>query len=328
MPRIVVVGSTNIDLTFPVARLPRPGETLAGLGLHTGFGGKGANQAVMAARLGAAVHMISAVGGDDFGRQALASYRAQNVDTTFVRVHESQPTGTAAILVDEQAHNCIVVVAGANAALTPQDVLAAREAIESADVLLTQLETPLDAARQAFLLARAAQVRTVLNPAPAAPLPDDILALADLCIPNETELETLIGRSVWSLEEAETAGRELRKRGPSEVIVTLGARGALLVGPSGSEHCPPVAVRAVDPTAAGDAFIGSLAVFLAQGISPSQAVRRASAVAALTVTKPGAQSSFPSRQEIEAFLTAQLGASNVFAAPEGSGSQGPRGANG
>jgi ribokinase len=316
MPRIVVVGSTNIDLTFPVPRLPRSGETLAGLGLHTGFGGKGANQAVMAARLGANVHMISAVGGDDFGRQALASYRTQNVDTTFVRVHDSHPTGTAAILVDEQAHNCIIVVAGANAALTPENVLAARVVIESADVLLTQLETPLDAARQAFRLARAAGVRTVLNPAPAAPLPDDLLALTDLCIPNETELETLIGRSVWSLEEAEAAGRELRKRGPAEVIVTLGARGALVVGPSGSEHCPSVAVRAVDPTAAGDAFIGSLAVFLAQRISLSQAVRRASAVAALTVTRSGAQSSFPAREEIEAFLAAQVDGSPGLAATE------------
>ncbi len=282
MPRIVVVGSTNIDLTFPVSRLPRSGETLAGHGMHTGFGGKGANQAVMAARLGAAVHMISAVGGDDFGRQALASYRAQNVDTTFVRVHESYPTGTAAILVDEQARNCIIVVAGANAAVSAQDVLAARATIESADVVLTQLETPLDAARQAFLLARAAGVRTVLNPAPAAPLPDDVLALTDLCIPNETELESLIGGPVWSLEEAQAAGQALRQRGPAEVIVTLGARGALIIGPAGSEHCPPVAVQAVDPTAAGDAFIGSLAVFLALGMPLSQAARRASVVAAMT----------------------------------------------
>jgi ribokinase len=307
MPRIVVVGSTNIDLTFPVPRLPRSGETLAGRGLHTGFGGKGANQAVMAARLGAAVHMISAVGGDDFGRQALASYRDQNVDTTFVRVHQAHPTGTAAILVDEQAHNCIVVVAGANAALTPQDVLAARATIESADVVLTQLETPLDAARQAFLLARAAGVRTILNPAPAAPLPDDVLALTDLCIPNETELETLIGGPVWSLEEAEAAGHALRQRGPTEVIVTLGARGALIIASAGAEHCPPVAVQAVDPTAAGDAFIGSLAVFLAQGMALTHAVRRAAAVAAMTVTRPGAQSSFPSRAEIETFLATQLG---------------------
>jgi ribokinase len=305
MPRIVVVGSTNIDLTFPVPRLPRSGETLAGLGLHTGFGGKGANQAVMAARLGAAVHVISAVGGDDFGRQAIASYRVQNVDTTFVRVHESNPTGTAAILVDQEARNCIVVVAGANATVTRADVLAARDVIESADVLLTQLETPLDAAQQAFLLARAAGVRTVLNPAPAAPLPDDLLALADLCIPNESELETLVGRPVWSLEEAEVAGQALRKRGASEIIVTLGARGALIITSAGATHCPPVAVKAIDPTAAGDAFIGSLAVFLARGESLARAARTATAVAAMTVTRPGAQSSFPSRAEVEAFLATQ-----------------------
>jgi ribokinase len=178
-------------------------------------------------------------------------------------------------------------------------------------VLLTQLETPLDAARQAFRLARAAGVRTILHPAPAAPLPDDLLALTDLCIPNETELETLIGGTVWSLEEAEAAGQVLRQRGPAEVIVTLGARGALVIGPAGAMHCAPVAVRAVDPTAAGDAFIGSLAVFLAQGMPLLQAARTASAVAAMTVTRPGAQSSFPSRVEIEVFLSAQAGASEA-----------------
>ncbi len=250
--------------------------------------------------------MISAVGGDDFGRQALASYRDQNVDTTFIRVHADQPTGTAAILVDEQAHNCIVVVAGANGALSAADVLAARATIESADIVVTQLETPLEAARQAFLLARAVGVRTILNPAPAVPLPDDLLALSDLCIPNETELESLIGGPVRSLEEAETAAQALRERGPREVIVTLGERGALVVGPDGAEHSPPVTVRAVDPTAAGDAFIGSLAVFLARGMTVRQAVDRAGAVAALTVTRRGAQSSFPPKEELDAFLTSLL----------------------
>jgi ribokinase len=309
MPRIVVVGSTNIDLTFPVPRLPRPGETLAGLGLHTGFGGKGANQAVMAARLGAAVAMISAVGDDEFGKQALANYRAQGVDTAHVRVQPALPTGTAAILVDEQAHNCIVVVAGANAAVSAQHVLEARPAIEGADAVLAQLETPIEATREAFRIARAAGVRTLLNPAPAASLPDDVLALTDLCIPNETELETLTGRPVWSLAEAEAAARALGQRGPAEVIVTLGARGVLVVGEHSAEHCPAVPVQAVDPTAAGDAFIGALAVLLAGAGSLSDAVRQAAAVAALTVTRHGAQSSFPAREEIEAFLRGQGAAS-------------------
>jgi ribokinase len=305
MARIVVVGSTNIDLTFPVPRLPRAGETLAGLGLHMGFGGKGANQAVMAARLGAAVHMVSAIGDDDLGKQALGNYRAQGVDTTHVRVHAGRPTGTAAILVDAQAHNCIVVVAGANAVVSPEDVQAARAAIEGADAVLAQLETPLEATREAFRLARAAGVRTILNPAPAASLPDDLLALADLCIPNETELETLTGSPVWSLAEAESAARALRQRGPAQVIVTLGARGVLVVGPGAVEHCPAVEVQAVDPTAAGDAFIGALGVLLAQARSLTEAVQQAAAVAALTVTRPGAQSSFPRREEIETFLRAQ-----------------------
>jgi ribokinase len=317
MPNIVVVGSTNIDLTFPVAQLPRPGETVAGAGMQTGFGGKGSNQAVMAARLGGRVLMISAVGGDGFGRQALDNYRAAGVETTHVRVDASQPTGTAAILVDQQARNCIVVVAGANGGVSPADVRQARAAIESANVVLAQLETPIDATREAFRLARATGVKTILNPAPARPLADELLALTTFCIPNETELETLTGSPAWSLEEAESAARSLLRRGPEVVIVTLGERGSLVVGGSIVEHSPPVPVQAVDPTAAGDAFIGSLAVFLSRGDSLFQAVRQAGAVAALTVTRPGAQSSFPPAAEIEAFLSLHRSASSGASSSSG-----------
>jgi ribokinase len=304
MPHVVVLGSTNVDLTFAVPRLPRPGETVMAQRLVTGFGGKGANQAVMAARLGGRVHMISAVGADDFGARALDSYRANGVDVGGVRRADG-PTGTAAILVDEQARNCIVVVPGANASVSAADAQAARDVLRTADVVLAQLETPAEAAAGAFRVARSAGVRTILNPAPAAPLSDELLRLSSLCVPNETELETLVGSPVWSLEEAEAAAEKLRRRGPETVIVTLGPRGVLVVGPQGATHCPAVAVQAVDPTAAGDAFIGSLAVFLAGGAELLHAVRRASAVAALTVTRPGAQDSFPPRAEIEAFLAAQ-----------------------
>lgn len=303
MPRVVVIGSTNVDLTFRVARLPRVGETLPG-DMQTGFGGKGANQAVMAARLGAEVTMISAVGSDDFGARAIENYRRHGVHIAHVRRCD-QPTGTAAILVDEDARNCIVVVPGANGALTVDDVRGAHDAIVSADVVLAQLETPIAATLAGFQLAREAGVRTVLNPAPALAVPDALLRLTDLCIPNETELETLTGRSVQSPAEAEAAAKMLLARGPATVVVTLGERGAMIVVPNGTEHCPSVPVQAVDPTAAGDAFIGAVSVFLAGKQPLVQAVHRACAVAALTVTRPGAQSSFSSLSEINAFLAAQ-----------------------
>jgi ribokinase len=304
MPHLVVIGSTNIDLTFRVAQLPRPGETVAGLGLLTGHGGKGANQAVMAARLGARVSMISALGADAFGQQALANYRDNGIDTAFVRVSAGQPTGTAAIVVDASANNTIIVVPGANGAVSPDDARAAAERICSANAVLAQLETPTDATTEAFRIARAAGVRTILNPAPARVLTGELLALTDLCIPNETELETLTGRSVRSPDEVADAARALRDQGPGQVLVTLGAAGAFLL--DGGNVASP-RVEAVDPTAAGDAFIGALGVHLASGMSLIDAARRACAVAALTVTRPGAQGSFPPRAEIDAWLAAQVG---------------------
>jgi ribokinase len=302
MARLVVVGSTNVDLTFRVPRLPRAGETLSASALLTDHGGKGANQAIIAARLGAAVTMISAVGDDAFGRQALDNYRRHGVDAGHVRVCPDRPTGTAGILVDDHGDNVILVVAGANAAVAAADVRAAASAITEANALIAQLETPVEATVEAFRQARSAGVRTLLNPAPARSLPDELLALTDLCVPNETELAALTGLPAESLTEVETAARRLFGRGPTTVLVTLGARGVLLVGADGATHLPAVSVRAVDATAAGDAFIGSLAVFLAEGADLLTSARRACAVAALTVTKPGAQSSFPSRQEVTDFL--------------------------
>jgi ribokinase len=302
LARVCVVGSTNVDLTFVAERLARPGETVVGHDFRLAFGGKGANQAVAAARLGAAVAIVSCVGADPFGEQARRNYQDQGVDVRHVRVVPDRPTGTAAILLDDQAQNSIIVVAGANAQLSADDVRAAAPAIASADVLLCQYEVPLEATRAALLLARQAGVRTVLNPAPARPTDAELLALADLCVPNESEAEALTGLPAGTPAEAERAARALRAGGAAAVIVTLGERGAVAVTAAGAEHFPALAVQAVDTTGAGDAFIGALAVFLAEGLALAESVRRAGAAAALAVTRPGAQGALPTRAEVEHFL--------------------------
>ena len=299
--RICVVGSANVDLTFKTARLPRPGETLTGQAVQLGFGCNGANQAVIAARLGAAVSLVARVGDDTFGHDSLRHYQRQSLDTTHIRADGQRSTGVAAILVDDQAQNCILVIPGANAALSPQDVTDAAATIGAADLLLCQLEVPLETTLAAFRVAKAAGVRTILNPAPAASLPPELLPLTDLCIPNETEIELLTGQAADGFASAEAAARTLLRRGAGAVLVTLGERGAVLVQEESETRIPGLPVDAIDTTGAGDAFIGSLAVFWAEGSSLAEAAVRASAVAALTVTRPGTQSAFPSRAEAEAF---------------------------
>ena len=301
-PKICVVGSSNIDLISRVPRLPRLGETIGGHSFHMGYGGKGANQAVMAAKLGAQVTMVTKLGRDVFGEGTLGNYRQQGVETTYVLFDAERFSGVAPIFVDDNAQNFIVIVPGANMGLSPADVRQAAPAIQAADILICQLEIPLETTLEAFRVAKAAEVRTILNPAPAAPLPDELLGLCDLCVPNEPETEALTGRSVTTMEEAVAAGRVLLERGPRAVIITLGARGALVLDGEESRHIPSVPVDAVDPTGAGDAFIGSLAVFLAEGASLVEAVSRANAVAAFSVTRIGTQVSFPSRAEADGFL--------------------------
>jgi len=297
-PRICVVGSSNIDLTFRTSRLPRPGETLAGQAFQLGYGGKGANQAVMAARLGAQVTMISRVGRDVFGEGTLRNFRENGIDTTHVRTDEDRHSGVASIVVDDAAQNCIIVAAGANAALSPQDVREAAPAIQSADIVLCQLEVPVETVIETFRLGRSAQ--KILNPAPAQRLPSELLQVTDICVPNETELERLTDRTLQSLEDIEQAARLLLRSGPQTVIVTVGARGALIANSDGAELIPGPAVKAIDTTGAGDAFIGSLAVFLAEGERLVEAVRLANAAAALSVTRLGTQASFPTRMEVDA----------------------------
>jgi len=300
--KICVVGSCNLDLTFSVRRLPRCGETLAAHALHQGFGGKGANQAVAAARLGAQVAMIARMGDDAFGRHYLENFRSQAIDTAFVRADPGLPTGMASIFVSDAGENCIVVAAGANAGLTADDIRNAAAVIQRADAVLCQLETPVETALAAFQIARTAGVRTLLNPAPAADLPGELLRLTDLCVPNETELELLTARSLEASGGVETAARILRLRGPASIVVTLGAAGALVLDETAGLLAGQ-RVDLVDPTGAGDVFIGALAVFLAEGLALRDAARNANAAAALSVTRLGTQSAAPTRAEVEALLS-------------------------
>jgi ribokinase len=304
--RVCVVGSSNLDLIFRTDRLPRPGETRAAAAYQLTCGGKGANQAVAAARLGAHVTMISRVGRDVFGNRLVDNFRAHGIDTRHVLTDDARPTGLASIAVDDDARNCILVVPGANAGLTPDDVRAAADSLRSADVVVAQLEVPLETVIAAFEIARAAGVRTILNPAPAVSLPDALLVLADVCVPNEPELELLAGRPLPALADVESAGRALRERGPDRVVVTLGERGALVIGPDPAEPIPPYRVDAADTTGAGDAFVGGLAVFLGAGRPLRDAARLAGAVAALSVTRVGTQTALPTRDELRAFAGADI----------------------
>jgi len=301
-PKVCVVGSAMIDLISKVPRLPKLGETLVGHAFHIGYGGKGANQAVMAAKLGAQVTMVNKLGRDVFGEGTLKNYREQGIDTTHVMFDETRFSGVAPIFVDDNAQNFIVIVPGANLGLTPTDAQAAREVILAADLLVCQLEIPVETTLEAFRIAKSGTVRTILNPAPAAPIPDELLHLTDICAPNETETELLTGMPVQTLAEAEAAAQMLRSRGADVVILTLGERGALLVDGTGVEHIPAIKVDAVDPTGAGDAFVGSLAVYLGEGLPLRDAIVRANVVAALSVTRIGTQVSFPNRADADAFI--------------------------
>ena len=304
-PKICVVGSSMIDLISQVPRLPKLGETLVGRSFHLGYGGKGANQAVMAAKLGARVTMVTKLGRDVFGDGTLKNYREQGIDTTHVMFDDSRFSGVAPIFVSDNAQNFIVIVPGANAGLSPADVQASKQVILDADILISQLEVPMETTLEALRIAKSGSVRTILNPAPAAPIPDELVQLTDICVPNETEIELLTGQSAGTLAEAEAAARKLLLRGTRTVILTLGEHGALFVDKDSVEEIPTVKVNAVDPTGAGDAFIGSLAVFFGEGLPLRDAIRRANAVAALSVTRIGTQVSFPKRAEADGFLKQQ-----------------------
>jgi ribokinase len=294
-PEVAVVGSLNLDLVVRVARLPGPGETVSGDDVFRNPGGKGANQAVAAARLGRRVAMVGRVGDDDAGRELLGSLEADAVDTTQVRVVAGVPSGIALITVSEDGENQIVVSPGANARLTPDDVGQAGAALGAAAVTLLQLEVPLEAVAAA---ARAAGGTVVLNPAPVRDLPEDLLTEVDVLVPNRVELAQLAGGAEpGTVAEATRLAGRLPARA---VVVTLGADGCLVIVGGDTVHVPAVPVRAVDTTAAGDAFCGGLADALAGGATLEDAARRAVRVAAASCLRPGAQASLPTPGDLQA----------------------------
>jgi ribokinase len=299
MPNILVVGSLNADLVVRAPRFPQPGETISGEDLQVIPGGKGANQAVAAARLGANVSMLGRVGKDGFGDFLLENLKQNHVGATLVQRDDSS-TGTAIIVVDSNGQNSIVLSAGANGMVSESDVNNAR--FTNYQLFLLQLEIPVHAVLRAAQRAKENNVRVILNPAPAKTLPDELISLADFIIPNETELSLLTEISVTDSTSAEKAARALIKRGGQNVIVTLGSKGALLVNTETSKHVDSFPVKVIDTTAAGDAFIGGFAASLLQNKPLVGCVRYGCACGALAVTKFGAQPSLPTREEVESFL--------------------------
>ncbi len=301
--KIVVVGSFNADLVSYLKRMPRPGETVHGDAFVTGAGGKGSNQAVAAARLGAEVTFVGRVGSDVFANLAYELWQAEGVNSDYVVQDPDHATGVAPILVDSHGENMIVVILGANLNLQPSDIEAAKDRIADADALVVQLEINVDMAAYALKAAQAAGIMTILNPAPAA-LPSETLQLADYLTPNETELETLSGRAGGDVA---ARARSLLARDGQTAVVTLGARGAQIVSQNQSVHIAPFEVDAVDTTGAGDAFNAGLAVALAEGRRLRAAVRFANAAAALSVSKRGAAGSAPYRAEVDALYASSSG---------------------
>jgi ribokinase len=299
-PRIAVVGSANTDLITFADAFPRPGETIFGRDFDLGFGGKGANQAVAARLCGGEVLMVAKVGNDLFGEATVKNFASLGIDTTHVGILEGVPTGVAPIFVEPGGQNRIIVVKGANDRLTPADVDAAAAQLRSVDTIILQFEIPLETIYHTVRFARANNIRCIVNPAPALPANLANLAEADYFIPNESEAEVLTGRPVQTIDAAKLCATELLQKGFRRVVITLGARGSLLVEPAGATHVPPFPVTAVDTTGAGDAFIGSLAVFLAEGLPEKDALARANLYAALSTTRVGTQKSFPRRADFEA----------------------------
>ncbi len=301
MARLVVVGSSNIDMVVKTDAIPRAGETRLGGEFVMVPGGKGANQAVCAAKLGADVTLVARVGDDVFGERSLVNFRSVGIDTNFVTKDSGHPSGVALIAVDVHGENAIVVAPGANWALSPADVDAARDAIAKADAVVLQLEIPQETVDHAIRLARSLGKRVVLNPAPMRPVSQDILSLVDVLTPNEHEAAALLGGPPFDASEAPAAAQELLRMGVGSVVITLGSEGAYAAGPEGAGLVPAVRVKAVDTTAAGDAFTASLACGLAEEKSLIEAAGFAARVAAISVTRVGAQSSMPSRDDIDHF---------------------------
>jgi ribokinase len=297
--QVVVFGSLNMDLVVRVGRMPQPGETLSAHGFLTNPGGKGANQAVACARQGASVRMVGRVGDDGFGAQLRAAIIGQGVDAGAVAQTPGVSTGVAMIMVDDSGQNCIAVVPGANASVGNEDTQALRDRLTDAGLLLLQLEVPMASVLQAATVARQSGCMVLLNPAPAQVLPEPLWPLLDILVLNETEAGLLCGLATVGASNAAAAAALLLRRGPRQVIVTLGEQGVVWASPDGIRHLPAFRVKAVDTTAAGDTFIGALAALLVEGRAMEEALCHAIRAAAICVTRVGAQASMPSRQEVD-----------------------------
>ena len=298
-PRIAVVGSANIDLTTFTNQFPKPGETIFGQSFDLGFGGKGANQAVAARLCGAEVFMVARVGSDLFGPATIENFKNLGIDTSHVKQIPGMSSGVAPIFVEPNGQNRILVVKGANDALKPADVDAAAETLKSADCIVLQFEIPVETVYYTMQFARKHGIRCILNPAPAQPVDLSALKGLDYFVPNESEAETITGCPVKNVGDATKCAGKLLGSGIRRVIITLGANGSLLASGDGSEHMPPFSVQSLDSSGAGDAFIGSFAVFLAEGASEKEAVRRANLYAALSTTGVGTQKSFYDRARFD-----------------------------
>ncbi|NDJ54071.1 MAG: ribokinase [Chloroflexi bacterium] len=304
-PRITVIGSLNMDMVVQAPRIPEPGETVLGDDFNTYFGGKGSNQAVAAARMGGTVTMIGRVGEDEFGPRLLKNLQDNSVNTDYMIIDAEAPSGVATITVDRIGQNIIVVASGANFRLTEADIDAAQEVIKDYWVVL-QLETPIETVMHAANLAKDIAAGVILNPAPSRPLQESLLESVAVLVPNEPEMGLLTGMPVATMSQMEKAARGLLKRGPGAVVVTLGSRGALVVEEDQpGVHLQPHAVRSIDATGAGDAFVGALAVGLAEGLSLVEAAKLANGTAALSVKVPGAQRAMPTRTDVERFIADQ-----------------------
>jgi ribokinase len=299
-PRIAVVGSANIDLTTFTGRFPKPGETIFGDSFDLGFGGKGANQAVAARLCGADVFMVARVGSDLFGPATIENFKKQGIDATHVKQVEGVSSGVAPIFVEPNGQNRIFVVKGANDRLKPADVDAAAELLKTVDCIVLQFEIPLETVYHCVRFASKNGIRCIVNPAPAQPVDLKALEGLDYFVPNESESETIAGMPVRNVEDAKKVAEKLLTSGVKRVIITLGANGSLLAGRDGMEHIPAFSVKSVDSTGAGDAFIGSFAVFLGEGLPEREAVRRANLYAGLSTTGVGTQKSFYDRGRYDA----------------------------
>jgi ribokinase len=298
-PRVAVVGSANIDLTTFADRFPKPGETIFGQRFDLGFGGKGANQAVAARLCGADVFMVARVGSDLFGPATIENFKKLGIDTGHVKQVEGLSSGVAPIFVEPNGQNRILVVKGANDALKPEDVDAAADVLKAVDCIVLQFEIPLETVYYTIAFARKHGIRCILNPAPGQAVDMDELKGLDYFVPNESEAETITGIAVRNVDDARKCADKLVGNGIRRVIITLGSKGSLLAGDNLSEHVSPFPVKSIDSTGAGDAFIGSFAVFLAEGAQELEAVKRANLYAGLSATGVGTQKSFYDRKRFD-----------------------------